>query len=928
MPDSGNALQPDPANALQPLSATKPAAVVPAQGAPATKGPADSGHYGPFARWLLGWLFRPVEFPAEAIEPLRELSKRATIVYVLRSSALLHLLYFNFRFHQFGLPIARAATGLGYRIFAPFARWYLGGAQAKPPRKAQLDRSTTAVVEAVRAGASALVFLRLPHTLPSAVAQLADPFPALVSLQRSLLANKTPLPIALVPLTLLWRRRPKQLSRSWRDSLFGDPDEPGAIRSAIGFLLYRRTAFVKVGTAVDLAAELDRHEEVDAAGPAPEAPTDARIARRVRGFLHQHLARETRIVTGPPLKAPHRVAEETLRDPTLRRALGEIARETSRPDDSLYREARRCLHEIAARYNAFAVDVLRRILWVVFNRIYDGIDVDQRGMKQLIETSARGPLILCPCHKSHIDYMVLSLVCDEHGMQPPHVAAGENLNFWPVGRLLRMAGAFFIRRSFKSDRVYAATLAAYVKRLLRDGFTQEFFIEGGRSRTGKLLPPKFGMLAMEVEAWLTGVKSDVFFCPVSISYEKMVEGQSYQRELAGGEKPKEDAKALLSATSVLRSRYGRITIRFDAPISLAGLFKERGVDPRGHDVEARRKLVAALGWKVSSGINRAAPLAPMGLCCAALLSHDLRALSEDEVLARVDFLHQAALDAGAHTPAWNSAEEANAGALPSNLRHSGQLARALESLCADGSVRRRTAGGENFYSVVEERRMSLDYHKNSILHFLVAPAILAAALRSFGGQPAPLAELLRRAKDLSRFLKHEFIFEASAQRPLPVASGAGSSEPNRPFEAIVEETFQLLLRWGLAESRGPAEDCAILPTRSGARELKLLAELLRPFGEGLWLAIASLALLREGPLEAKEWAKAALDQGRAAYLAGRVRRGESLSKATLDNALLLLKDRGVVLQGEGRGAKLALAPAWQPAEKLAELLAEVDLFVR
>jgi glycerol-3-phosphate O-acyltransferase len=868
-------------------------------------GPGGAG-YGPFARWLLGWLFKPVEFPEEAVGPLRELSQRATLVYVLRASALLHLLYFNFRLHGLGLPIARAATGLGYRILAPFARWYLGGEQVKPPRETTLARPTAAVVEAVRRGEAALVFLRLPRTLPNAVSQLANPFPALVALQRTLLAGpaQAPRPIALVPLTLLWRRRPRQLSRSLRDVLFGDPEEPGALRAFIGFLLHRRTAFVKVGTPVEISAEI-------AALPASVAADDSKVARRVRGFLHQHLARETRVVTGPPLKARGRVVDETLRDLTLRRVLDGIVRERGRADDSVYLEARADLHEIAARYKPIAVDVLRRILGFIFHRIYDGIDVDEQGMRRLIEMAAKGPLILCPSHKSHIDYMVLSLVCDERGMQPPHVAAGDNLDFWPVGRFLRMGGAFFIRRSFKADRVYAATLSAYVKRLLRDGFTQEFFIEGGRSRTGKLLPPKFGMLAMEVEAWLTGVRSDVFFAPVSISYEKVAESASYQRELLGGEKRKEDAKALLSATRALKHRYGRLTIRFAEPVSLAALFAERGVDPKSHDLDARRKLVAALGWKVAAGINRAAPLAPMGLACAALLSHDLRALSEDEVFIRAEFLREAALDAGAHALAWPSAAPPEARAPPVPLRSSGLLTRALESLRADGTVRQLTAGQERFYSVVEERRMALDYHKNSILHFLVAPAILASALRSFAGQPAPLAALLSRAKELSRLFKHEFIYE-----------------PGRPFEAIVDETFQLLLRWGLAEKRArlPRED--VLPAVAGVRKLVLLADLLRPFAEGVWLATTSLTLLSRGPIDAKEWSRATLERGRAAYLAGRIRRAEALSKATLDNALLMFQDRGIVLQGEGRSVTLALAPAWQVPERLAQLAAEIDLYLR
>ncbi len=867
----------DPAASGQPGEPAAPERV--SATTPPRPDPAYSGTYGPFARFVLHALFHPVAFPHEAIEPLRELSKRATLVYVLRSSALLHLLFFNWTFSRLGLPLARAATGLGYRIFAPFARWYLGGSQVKAPAGA-----TVQVIKAVRQGEAALVFLRMPRTLPSAVARLADPFPALVELQR----EQPDRPIVLVPLTFLWRKRPRQLRGGVRDLLFGDPEEPGAIRSAIGFLLNRKSAFVKVGEPVELHG-------VNAMQPLAES---AKVARRVRGFIHQLLARETRVVTGPPLKPPDRVIAETLRDLQLRRTLAEIARErggaAANPESlrSVEREARRDLREIAARYSPFAIDFLKRLLHIIFNRIYDGIDVDEGGMRRIVEASAKAPIILCPCHKSHIDYMVLSYICDDYGLQPPHVAAGDNLNFFPLGRLLRAGGAFFIRRSFKGDRVYQATMAAYVKKLLRDGFTQEFFVEGGRSRTGKLLPPKFGMLALEVDAWLTGVRPDVFFAPVSISYEKIAEGASYQRELLGGEKQKEDAKALLSATKVLRSRYGRITIRADEPISLLQLFRERGVEPLKATAEDKRKLVQALGLRIAAGINRATPLAPMGLVCAVLLSHDLRALSEDDLFDRAEFLHGAALDLGAHATPWTR----------------GLGLRALDSLCADGSLKRHEAGGERFYAVPEERRIALDYHKNSILHFLVAPAILADALRSFHGQPAPLFELMRRAKELSRLFKYEFIYE-----------------PGRSFEVTVDETFARMLQWGVAEKR---EDF-ILPTPAGVRMIQLLSELLRPFGEGVWTAMDSLSLLEAGPLEPNDWLRKALDRGRAAYLAGRILRNESLSKATFENAVAMLRDRAVLLPQTDSGSKtLELAPGFREPAKLSALADEVDLFLR
>ncbi|MGE5047165.1 MAG: 1-acyl-sn-glycerol-3-phosphate acyltransferase [Deltaproteobacteria bacterium] len=826
------------------------------------------GRYGAFARWLLHKLFDPVPFPGDAILPLQKAAREATLVYVLRSSSLLHLLYFNYTFWKLGLPLARAATGLGYRIFAPFARWYLGGPQIKAPQGGEVAN----VVEAVHRGDAALVFLRAPRTLPSAVTTLPDPFPALVALQ-----SRQQRPVLLVPLTFLWRKRPKRLGGSWRDVLFGDPEEPGAIRTFLGYLLNRKNSYVKVGETVSLA-------DVNAMNAGAEP---ARVARRVRGWLHQHLARETRVVTGPPLKSADRVVSETLRDVSLRRTLAEIARERGRTRESVEREARKDLREIAARYNPLAVDLIKRFLNFVFHRIYDGVDVDEEGMKRLVAASRKAPLILCPCHKSHIDYMILSMIVDDYGLQPPHVAAGDNLNFWPVGRLLRAGGAYFIRRSFRGDRIYSATMGAYVKRLLQDGFTQEFFIEGGRSRTGKLLAPKFGMLTLEVDAWLTGVRPDAYFAPISLSYEKIVEAGAYQRELLGGEKQKEDAKALLSATSVLRSRYGRITIRVDEPISVAQLFRERGVDPKACTAEEKKKIVQQLGLRIAAGINAAAPLAPMGLAAAVLLSHDRRALSETEILDRAEFLHAAALENGARGRA-------------DSVRP--VVLNALATLCAGGTVERHEAGGERFYAVPDSRRMELDYHKNGILHFFVAPAILAGALRSFRGQPAPHAELLRRARDASRLVKYEFIFP-----------------PGRSLESAVEETLALLFRWGLVER---VEEGA-QPVARGVRMLALLAELLRPFGESVWVAADALRLLLPGPMAGREWTRQALDRGRAAWLAGRIVRLEALSRPTLENAVQMFRDRGVVV-----GARLSLTPEWASKEKLDELADEADLFLR
>src|SRR5262249_5539729 len=143
--------------------------------------------------------------------------------------------------------------------------------------------------------------------------------------------------------------------------------------------------------------------------------------------------------------------------------------------------------------------------------------------------------------------------------------------FFPLGLVFRRGGAFFIRRSFGGDRLYAAVVDAYIRRLIREGYSIEFFLEGKRSRTGKLLPPKLGLLNMVIEAGLSVPNREVFFVPVSIGYDRIVEGGSYVEELIGGEKQKEDARGLLRTTRVLRGRYGRLNIQFGDIQSLSDL---------------------------------------------------------------------------------------------------------------------------------------------------------------------------------------------------------------------------------------------------------------------------------------------------------------------------------------------------------------------
>lgn len=830
--------------------------------------------YGGVLRRLFGRAFTPVQVPAEAGEELRELASRGVVVYVSRSAALVTFLFFQHLMLRLGAPVAKAVVGLGAPIWKGWGR-IVGG------RRSMRAPCGEDVAAAVRRGQSALVFLRRPGSLVAQVRTLADPFPDLVRLQREF-----DRPIFLVPQILVWERRPQHLRRNLFDILFGEPEAPGFWRSTLSFLWNRRRAFVRFGTPVNLQAVLSESD----------GENDRIVARKVRGALYQHLARQVRVVTGPPLKSADRVIKETLRDRTLRGVIAEVSRERGRADGSVEREAERAVKEIAARYSPRTVELAKWLMDWVFERIYDGIEVDDAGLQRVAQTSATMPIVVCPSHKSHIDYLILSTVFFDRGLIPPHIAAGVNLSFWPLGPIFRKCGAFFIRRSFRGDRIYGAVLKAYVKKLLKDGFSQEFFVEGGRSRTGKVLQPRFGMLSMEVDAWLDGTRPDIAFVPVWIGYARIIEGRSYAHELGGGEKQKEDITALLSAPKVLASKYGRIYIRFDEPVSLAKLAEQRGFD-RDHHTEGEKKaLVRALGFRVVEGINRATALTPMGLISTALLSHDRRGLTAAELRDRLRFLIDLVLDAEG-VLSFSPDEEAL------DPLADGPAAEACAQLRKDKALVVHESGGEHVFSVAEDQRVATDYYKNLAIHFFVADALVATGLLTTpGGQRA---ELQTRTRELSRILKKEFIY------------GAG------PFEELFAGRVARLVRLGLVEER----DGSLAPTESGAARVRQLADLLVHFVESYAITADALEVLRDGPLDFKDWMKRTLDRSKAAYLTGRIRRREAISRVTLENALAFFEEQGLVRRAGDRNRQLELVPDAASPEAVATRVAEIRSFI-
>lgn len=799
--------------------------------------------FGPAGRWMARRYFEPVRFAQSAVDELKALHQKGFVVHIMRTTAWVNFLYLHWAMVRRGLPPVRAVANLRPWFTKPFTL------------AAQRGDFDVRFTYARKQGGSGLVFLR-ESAFNSARGKSTgeDPFPALVEL-----ARKSEQPVFLVPELFVWEKWLQKITPSVFDRIFGSPEAPGFLHSIGAFLRNYKRAQFRVGEPIDLKAFVADH---------PDETTEV-IARKVRSTLSHHLARETRAVFGPPRKPTDRLIDEAMRDKVFQQAATEVATQQNKSIESVNRSAKRNFEAIAARYSPSVVGFTAPILHWVFNRIYDGVEVDEVGLERAMKAAAHAPMVLTPSHKSHVDYLIMSYVLFQRGYTVPLVAAGANLSFFPLGPFLRRGGAFFLRRSFKGDKLYTATFKAYLKKLVHDGIHHEFFPEGGRSRTGKLLTPKLGLFTWLVDAVLEGARNDLLFVPVAIDYEKVVEGASYKAELAGGEKKPEDLKALLSAPSVLTENYGRIHLSFDEPVSLAKLMKDRGIDPRQTTDDQKKALVRALGHRVMHGISKVSTVTPHALLASALLAHRRRGISVREITDRIGLLRKMATDLNARL----SVQLNDSPSSPTVL---GPVQDAMRMFASEGFVRIVEARGEPIYQVEEERRPELTFYKNTLMNLIAGRTIVCAAILSVEPE-ITVAAIRERALILSRLLKMEFIF--------PVG---------QTFEHIFDGTVEHLLSLGLLlreeQTLRVAPEAHVRPT------VQFLADLLLDVLESYLLAARQAADVAKDGQDKKEYLKKALENGRADFLGGTIISAEAVSKSSLENALTYLLEQGYLTE--------------------------------
>lgn len=811
------------------------------------------------------------------VRQVRDLASRGTVIYIQRNLNLVDFFALDHLTKRYGLPQVQFTNDLGMGLLNPMGKgWF----NAVFPREDVTPSDD--LRDALQSGGSANLFLKRPPGVLDVVAGASggrglkegdELIHTLISLQRA-----WDRPILLVPQVFVWSKGPDTRGMRPIDLLLGPREWPSPLRTVGQFLYNYRHVALRAGEPLDLQSFLTEHAEL----------SDDVCVRRVTYAMLRRVERERRSVIGPAEKPPDRVRLEIARSPKLQNVIQELAGERPQERAVLAGKALSMLRELQATPEPTAIKAMSAALDRVFRRIYAGIEYDRAELERVRELAKEGTLVLLPSHKSHIDYLILSYVFNEENLQLPLIAAGDNLGFFPLGPLLRRGGAFFIRRSFKGDKLYSTVVDTYVRRLLKDGYPIEVFLEGGRSRNGKLLPPKLGLLNMLVEAALHVPGRPTYFIPVSIGYERVVEASSYERELQGGEKSREDASGLLRSTDVLRHRYGRINLEFGESLTLPQIREELGLAMDGAlNSEQRRHVVRRLGNRVMDEINSVSAVTPGALTALSLLSHDRRGLAHEELIERCRCFLTVLREVGARV---TSATATSTGSLrPDAIREAAAMfvdAELVEAhVPADPDApakerRKRPRPGslaEPIYTVPDSKRLTLDTSKNMIIHFFVERGLIAIALRPEEGRAVSRQVVRDRVQRLSRLLKFEFRFHA-----------------DKSFDEIFEETLAAMLE-ASEVNLASGDQLEPGPGRlnwSGQEWLRNYARLFRSFLEGYRVAARGLLPLVKGPLSEKDVTKKALAVGNRMFLAGEIDRREAVSKPVIQNALTSLVDQG------------------------------------
>ena len=543
------------------------------------------------------------------------------------------------------------------------------------------------------------------------------------------------LDIQMLPVSVMFGRAPGR-------EVQGEDNPPhlrllNGVQKFFAVLWHGRDSFVRFSPTVSLRRMATEHG------------TDKSIAQKLARVARIHFARQRLAAVGPRLPARQDLFNRLLQSKAIEKAVEDEARSKKISHEKAQQNAIEMMEEIAANFSYEAIRVTDRVMGWLWSRLYQGINVN--GGERVRQLAQDGhEIVYVPCHRSHMDYLLLSYVLYHQGLVPPHIAAGINLNFWPAGPIFRRLGAFFIRRTFKGNKLYSTVFREYLGELFTRGYSVEYFVEGGRSRTGRLLDPKTGTLSMTLQAMLRGGTRPITLVPIYIGYEHVMEVGTYAKELRGAVKEKEGFMQMVRGLRKLRN-LGQGYVNFGEPLPLINYLNKRvpewrdSIDP----IEAQRP-----GWLTPTAndiaatimvrINEAGAANAMNLCVTALLASRQRSLTREQLIEQLE----------CYTQLLRNVPYSPDATLP-DMSAEALLDHAL-------SMNKFESEKDSIGDIIilpREQAVLMTYYRNNIHHMLVMPALIAAIVQQHRNLSE--AELLRQVSLIYPMLKSELFLRWS-----------------------------------------------------------------------------------------------------------------------------------------------------------------------
>lgn len=791
----------------------------------------------------LGLLLRRLRMSDRSANNIREASEQGSVVYVFYTRSKLDWLALNRVLNQRRLPLAEVSLNMRVLWYRPLWDACVQTWGAIKRLTGKLDDKQL-LKQTVEKQGTAAIFLTKSSGL---FYTNTDALDYLVDLQANM--DKS---IQLLPVAVVWQRRPSKERSDLMRFILGSEDQPSPLMKLFSAVNRDHEPIIQAGEAVALDEVLERYAN-------QPAKRQIRVARLL---LKGYLFRETHAIRGPKIRSFDWFRRQIQLAPEVKELIQSEAKRTGKSVEKIRHEVDKTVEHIAARFSFRILKAFALFCRFVWNQIFSGVDLRPEDIERMREAVRTGTPILVPSHRSHLDYLLIGSQCYEHGLVLPYVVAGENLSFFPMGHLFRGSGAFFIKRSFKDDPIFPTVFERYVRLLIREEIPVEFFIEGGRSRTGKLLHPKLGMLRMVVNS-AVHMKSDriLTILPIAFSYEQIAEEKSYAKELSGKSKQKESVSGVLKARKILQKRYGKVYMRVGEPIYLNEIISNFNTHWDEMEEDRKKGHLRSIATQIMHGIGQNMLILPTGITALALLSDHRPGVSLDVVHARAErfdkiIRHQGAMAAD-------------------SLNHGTEIVeQALQRFTSEKWIERLEDAQGVVIRVVPESRITMEYYKNGLMHFLAPISLLASAIIATGGD-CQGDETLRLFLEQSFVLRFEF-----------------PAHPTYNFRQLAEVSRQSMVEYGAL--RKFEKDGDVVYEVASMEQLHELASLTLNFLESYICVLRACQAMASVKVSEKDLKKKIQDYANRLLNLAEILRPEALSSVNIANALFSFKDEGIL----------------------------------